>query len=396
MSGTIRMFNVGAATRASDGQKVSDVAAAADDRATEILCTPGSNLKTIKPLSEESATVNPGLLVVGHDTDSGASNAKVRVRPAHFQAGSDAYTIALSAKQTTALTSPAIASNSSGSTRTDLVYAQVSYGTLTTETVRQKAPTGGAPISVLMTTQKDMLVTIAVVADVAAGDPLASLPADDTVNGVYNFGLAALAIYDGFSNNMILQSMITPLWSRGFVASPRVHGVRPASFYTGAASERPGGALENTVAGAERWGGTRQFFAHLKMLGATALTLDDSIDWRNRFVWGFYSYLAAGTVLPIESTTAPQFQSPGGISGSAVYNGGVIQPIWTGSGDDTSASQMLLRYTNGTTYTAACLRVKTDGTLNVGWNFGATPIDGTNGDTLVVVVYATDQLVSGI
>ena len=54
MSSTKRAINVGASCRASDVQKVSDVAAAADDRALEALWRGNTTLKQIVPLSESS------------------------------------------------------------------------------------------------------------------------------------------------------------------------------------------------------------------------------------------------------------------------------------------------------------------------------------------------------
>ena len=187
--------------------------------------------------------------------------------------------------------SPTIGNNSSGSTRTDLVYAVISYGTATTETVRQKPLSGSTPVSVSLTTQKDILVTIAVVAGVASGDPLVRLPTDDTVNGVYNFGLAALAIPNGFSGGAIDQAVITPLWVRGFASRQRVQTYRAGTLIGSGIAEAP---LSSAVS-ARNGAGLRILTWMYNFFPATAIytndlstwpTLDDSIDWRYRQMKG--------------------------------------------------------------------------------------------------------------
>lgn len=385
MASSKRIINVGASARASDVQKVSDVAAAADDRATEILCTPGINLKTIKPLSEESATVNPRLLVVGQDTDGTVPNGKVRVRPAHFQAASDAYTIALSAALKANSDSPTIGNNSSGSTRTDLLYAVISYGTTTTETVRQKPTSGSTPVSVSLTTQKDMLVTIAVVAGVASGNPLASLPADDTVNGVYNFGLAALAIPNGFTGGAINQSVITQLWTGGWVRSHRVHGLRiPSMFTTGSPpNEKPATPFS------DRWGGLYRMVFPIKHLtttgaaGSTGAIIDGptsgGIDWRNRAIWGQGYYIGSAVTTLENAVTAVSGGNPAAAPQTLYLSG---------AGSNGAPHGPELSYNGGTSIVE--LAVDTTGNLRM---TGGVPIDATNGDLILWIVEFTDRLV---
>lgn len=224
MSTKNRVFNVGASARASDFQALSDIAATADDRAIEIAFPPGTGggNKSIAPLI--SGTGSQQIVVVGHDFSVPPANGKVRVLPAHFIAGvlGDPNTIGLAAKLDAFLDSAAFAANSSGSTRTDLLYATISYGQAITASVRQKPTAGGAPVSTTLTIENDMTITVSIVAGVASGNPLASLPADSGAGklAVYNFGLAAVSIANGFGGGAINQAAITQLWSPATLRAP--------------------------------------------------------------------------------------------------------------------------------------------------------------------------------
>ena len=403
MSSTKRVITVGASARRSDVQKISDTAAAADDRAVEVSFTPGAALKRVMPLTEESATVNPRFLVVGKDTDATLAVGKVRVRPAHFSAGSDAFSIALAKAQKLALDSAVFASNG-GATRTDLLYATVSMTASLTEAVRVKPAGGGDPASQNLTTQQDPVVTLNIVAGVSAVTPLASLPADDTVNGVYNFGLAAVSIPNGFAGiTAINQAAITPLWSSGWTQPHRVRGHRPMSLYYGVAAEKPASSvLSNGVQGAERWGSDVRFVAHLRNLPTTGTTLatgvllDNSIDWRNRIVWGFCSYtqLAGNTVL--ENAAATQIVSPPvtltGANPVNVPDTGILPPAWSGPG--AAFGLQTAKYSDGAgTVATIAFGVDTSGNLRM-FRIGS-PLTATNGDLLLVVIHASDRLLAG-
>lgn len=400
MSAKKRVINVGQAVRASDINAVAGGAASADDRALEVSFTPGAAQKAVMPLSGESATVNPRLLIVGQDTDVTVPNGKVRVRPSHFKAGvsGDAYSIALAASLKANTDSLGLAFNSSGSTRTDLLYATISYQATKTESVRVKPLTGGDPVSQSFTTETTPTVTLGVVANVASGNPLASLPADDNVNGVYYFGLAAVSIPNGWSGAGITQSQITQLWSAGYVAPQRIRGARPMSLYYGSAAEKPSSTLTSGVQGAERWSaGRTPFFVHFRMLAssgtavATGVVLDDSIDWRYRLAWGFAQHLGSGLILPIESQ--PAIVPPSGqvlAAPGPFYDSGQLGIAWTGPGCTGTDRVWGYNHTGAANRTLS-ISVDTAGRLIAFSQLG--PQDPTNGDVFVIALNVSDPLV---
>lgn len=377
MSSTKRIANVGQSVRADDFSGAANAAAAADDRALEILCTPGSVQKKIEPLSEETAALNPRLLVVGKDTDAAIANGVVRLRPCYLAAGvsGDPNKIGLAAKRGTNLDSAVFGNNSSGSTRFDLLYATISYGTLTQETVRQKPLTGGAPVSTLLTTQADMLVTLSIVPAVASGNPLASLPADAVDGSSYNFGLAMVSVANGFSSAAINQSSITPLWSGGWVQGHRVRGYRPMSNYVN------GGTEKSTTASlmSERNGSFQRFFLDFRSktsfpTASPGVVLDNSIDWRTRlllvqalyYTGALFAVTAAGGGILQLPTTSWIFTGPG--------NAGTTFAVW-------NSGQIIN------------LNVDTSGVLRA-WRAGTAPADGTNGDFVALVIDVLDQFVA--
>lgn len=392
MAQTKENWTVGEAVRKSSLQRMSDAAGTADDRALEILATPGSTLKKILPLSEESATLNPRILVAGKDTDATIANGVVRVRPAHFIAGASANAIGLSAKLAANLDSPAFGNNSSGATRYDLLYASISYGTATAESVRQKPLSGGDPISVNINTQLAPLVTLNVVAGVASGNPLASLPAD--AGGVYNFGLAMVALANAFAGGAINQASITPLWGSGYVSRHRLRGIRLMSLYYGSASEKPSSTLTTQISGAERWGAEQVFFGHLKLLSSTpdvannaGTIIDNTIDWRHRMLWVDMAYLGSAGNLPLDTEANPITGTPIASPATAVRVG-----YFSAGGGFASGSIPQLAYVASG---GAILQVDTSGNLRVCRNTGhAAPIDATNGDIIAVRIQVSDQMLS--
>lgn len=399
MSFNNRIANVGASARASDFQATSDYASTADDRALEITVTPGAAQKKIVPLSEESATVNPRLLVVGKDTDATLANGKVRVRPAHFVAGvlGDPNTIGLGGKATVE-DSPTFANNSSGSTRTDLLYATLSYGASITQSVRQKPTAGGAPVSATLNIENQITVTLGIIPGVASGSPLASLPADSGSGklAVYNFGLAAVSIANGFSGGAINQASIAQLWSGGWVQPQRVRGPRPMSIYYGAANERAVGDISTMVQGAERAGSDIRFFAHFKNLpttiaGGTGVFLDTTIDWRNRPFWGILGYAGSAANLPLAGSSMSSFvgsanNNPGAISGTTFF----------GFGSPAGNIPGVLLYTSAAASSQIRLGVDSaSGGLFFFRDPAHAPIDSTNGDVLFLWINAMDRFVAG-
>lgn len=397
MSRSNRIANVGASARASDVQKISDVAALADDAAMEYILTPGSVQKRILAMLIESQSVPGRLLVVGKDTDGTVPNAQVGVLASHFLAGvsGDTQSIGLGSKLNAKAFSPSFANNSSGSTRYDLLYAAISYGNPTTAAVRQKPTAGSSPQTVTLTIQNDMVVTIGIIANVASGNPLASLPAD-TGSGkaaVYNFGLAMVAIANGFAGGAVNQSTITPLWGSALIGHHRVRGYKPMSLYYGGASEKPGGSMQSQVQGAERWGVQQKFFAHLKFLTTTpdiasnaGTIIDSSIDWRHRILFIDIAYLGSAATA-IESQTNPVTAYP---TTSPVTCGRFVYAPNGGGFSSGSLPQLGYVASGG-----IIIQVDTSGNLRICRNSGhAAPIDAANGDLIAITVEATDQFLS--
>jgi len=388
MSNSDRVLNVGASARASDVQAIADVAALADDRALEILVTPGATPKKVIPLSEETASLNPRLLVVGQDIDGGVANAKVRVRPCFYDAGVSGapYTIGLSTSSKANQDSPAFGNNSSGSTRYDLLYATISYGTPTTVSVRQKPTAGTAPVSALLTVQNDMLITLGIVPNVASGNPLASLPADSGSGkaAVYNFGLAMVAIANGFSGGAINQASITPLWNGGWIQRQRIQNNLTASLYAGAANEKP------TTPVTDRFGAFRKMFAHMKVLSTTptssasGVIVDNSIDWRRRLILAFITYMGSagtsGANASLETANALNL---------AGANPTTIQKVFSGAG--SAATLFNISYSGG----AVNFSVDTSGVIRL-FKSGTVPADGTNGDLVSIDLFYSDQFTAGM
>ncbi len=389
MSTSDRVINVGASARASDVQAIADVAAMADDRALEIVATPGNVAKRIIPLFEEGSTAaasHPRVLVVGNDLDATVPVAKVGIMPAHFIAGiingplSQANSIGLAAKMVAEAYSPAFGNNSSGSTRTDLLYASISYGTLTTTSVRQKPTAGSAPQSTVLTVQQDMLVTLGIIAGVSAANPLASLPADSGSgkSAVYNFGLAAVSIANGFAGGAINQASITPLWDAGWIQPHRVRGFRPASIFgVTALNEHAGYAWNN------RFGSDVRYWALFKSLpttgtGVAAVSVDNHIDWRGRFICGFLAYLGSGS-----QAAAPE-------TASAIALGSPSMQWFAGMRADGAAAGTLV--TPAAYSGAAQVAIDIDASGVLCFHKVAAPVDGTNGDLLALVLFATDRM----
>jgi hypothetical protein len=401
MSGQRKIPNVGENFTFNEVQRIANVAAAGDDRALEILATPGSTQKKIMPLLEETATLNPRLLVVGHDTDAGAPNGSVRLRPAHFVAGvaNGPYDVGLGAKQKANLDSPQFAANSAGVPRTDLLYATISYGATTTVTKRQKPPTGGAPLAQPLIVAADPAVTLSIIPGVAASNPLVSLPADPAVDaifgGTYNFALAAVSIPAGYvAGSPINQASITPLWNGGWIPPHRVRGLRVPNWGGANPPERPSSQMS------ERFSSYIEFIIPWKLLPNTpqsGVVVDTSIDWRHRMVWGYGAWTGlSATAYPLETLAGAGRPTSVGALDTTTY--GLLGPSPSGDGVPSGGGSGVVIGTilyGGAHFNASAqLIVDSNGHLLVG--AGSGPGDKTNGDMIVFVVRASDQIINGM
>jgi hypothetical protein len=431
MGGLRGIWNDGAVLATPDLQRQSDGAAQADDLALQVLVTPGTTQKKILPLSEETATVNPRVLL----TPSGTAGA-VQLNSCTLVAGVPSVPsgIALSGTLLAALSSPLIASNSSGANRYDLIYISVTRtvptnfssppsfiaylspgpGVNTSASLNQprkiKSVVDGS-ISTQATNVGDVLTaTIAVNQGFLTGatPPTtaqinAALPADvatgyGSAYGTFYFAIGYVTVANGFTaGSAIAQSSITQTWNGGFIQPHRVKGVRPVSMYYGSAAEKPiSPALTSGTQGAERFGSDQRFIIHWKSLATTGNTVptgsvvDNSIDWRFRLVWGFMAYLGSASQLPLEThgTFIRSFGWGVGTSPNIqITDQAQIGPSWTGSGP---AAIVTMGY-NQTTATSASLAVISNGNLVVVRT--GTVVDAVNGDLMVAVLYTTDQLI---
>lgn len=422
MSLTRAIWNDGQGLATPDLQRPCDVAGSADDRVLDVLATPNLVQKGLVPLG---SAANPRLLAIPSTNalSPAGVNGAVRLMPCELVAGSpsDVQTVALAANLKSPLDTPAIASNTSGSTRYDLVYATVNRAVSVTGTRKIKSATDGSLSSQSINLADAAAVALSVNqgfltgatpptnAQILAATPADTAPSSSTF-GSFNFPVGYVTVANGYASGTTLfqdssggSTYITQCWQGAYVHHQRVRGPRPASIYYGSANERAStSVLANGFQGGERWGGgLAQFFAHFKVLPTTGTTVgtgfvvDNTIDWRHRFVWGFYAYLGSATVLPVEGNANPLAAGTQGVvNTNQAYNQGVLQPFWTGGGSTSGsvAGQMVLGYTDGATFAhpnAAVLN--TDGSLRL-FNHNSVVVDGTNGDALALVVFATDQL----
>lgn len=386
MSGPRNIPNDGQALTTPDFQRVGDGAAAADDRAYEVLLTPRSLQKRVLPLQQETASVFPRILVVPSGT-----SGKLSVAPALFVAGSpsNALGVALAAAVKSAMDSGLLAANSSGSTRYDLLYATVQRTVDLTASRVIKSTSDGSEGSQTVNVQDSPTVTLGIIQNVASDNPTASLPADSNGGlngeafGSYNFALAMIAVPNGYAlNGAASAAWITQLWNGGFVPSGRVHGMKAMSIYTSALNEKPLGSLPTL----ERWGSDQRFFGHLRLFNTTptlpisnALVLDNSIDWRQRVIFIFASLLFTGSPVQLDTLGF----GPNGSSGDK------FSATFTGTG--------------GSGFSAITYNTSTNLYLTVDASTGAlkfyrsgSVLDSTNGDAIALFVIATDQFVTGM
>lgn len=293
------IWNDGQAINTPEQQRPIDVSAAADDRVFELLFTPGANQKKVIPLIEESLTIIPRLLVL-----PGVTNGTVKVQPCQLIAGdaTNAQAVDLSANLQTALQSALVGANSSGSTRIDLLYATVSrsvpaaigsppagsayagIGLASTGTGAQQSRSIKDVSSGSVSTQTINIYDVPTVAlTILAGTPgggAPSLPADSA--SAFNFSLATLTIATGYTSGAaITQSLITPLWTGGYVPSGRVRLIRHGSLV----DKAPGTTGKATTPLSDRWPSVNRMVIPVVVTATSqTITLDDSIDWRQRII----------------------------------------------------------------------------------------------------------------
>jgi hypothetical protein len=106
--------------------------------------------------------------------------------------------------------------------------------------------------------------------------------------------------------------------------------------------------------------------------------IDESIDWRYRYVWGFISYIGAGNLFPVESgASAGVPPSSAFIPPSLLSTNNIILDFNYGV-----SSQLFVGVDAGT---PGKLRITRNGIE-----------DGTNGDGMVLVLDVSDRFVAGM
>jgi hypothetical protein len=233
------VWNDGQALTTPELQRPNDVGAGADDRLLEVLYPPGSNQKTIIPLLASFAAT-PLLIVPG------VTNGTLKLQPCQLVAGdaTNQQAIDLSVNLQAALQSALIASNSSGSTRVDLLYATISrtvpanigsppagaayagLGVASTGTGAQQARSVKDVSSGIVTTQTiniyDVPTVTLTVLQGTPGSGAPSLPADSST--AFNFSLATISIATGYtSGTAINQAWVMATWLAAIMTAPSIN-----------------------------------------------------------------------------------------------------------------------------------------------------------------------------
>lgn len=389
MSTNQKTWTDGEAITTTESNRVARIAATMDDRAWEPLFTPGSVQKKIIPLSEESASVNPRLLMV-----PGVTAGAVKLMPSLFLAGGVSLPnhLNMAAKLEAALDSAIFASNASGSTRYDLVYATISYAVSVTGSRKVKDVSTALVSTQVLNLEKVPQVVLTVLANVSNVTPTSGMPADPGDGSAYNFPLCYVALPNGYTaTTVITQSQVTHLWSGSWLAPQRVHGMRPMSVYAGAGVEKPSGSLPLL----DRWGADSRFFGHFKVTSGTpggatppGDVLDSTIDWRSRFVSIQLLYMGSALNFPLETAVSPAITM--NFSASTLVQSTNFAAIVAFAGANAAVLAQI-------TYAAGAqifLYVHSDGSLRV-YRSGSL-IDGTNGDAFVMLITASDKFVGGM
>lgn len=416
MSTTRPIWNDGQGLATPDLQRGEDVAGSADDRVHEVVFTPGSVQKRILPLTEESTstgvngfTGNTRIIAVPSTsslTPAGANGA-VRLLPCQLMAGtpSASQQISLAGTNYGVLDTTAITSNASGSTRYDLIYATLNRSVTVTGTRKIKSATDGSLSSPTINLADAPAITLSInpgfltgataptTAQINAAVPADTAPSSSTA-GVFNFAIGYVTVANGYTSGTTLaQTAITQAWAGGWVQPHRIQQLRPfPTFYTGAATEKPGGTPLT-----DRWGSQLSYFVHLKLVTATptsagaTILLDSTIDWRHRLIWGYFFYLGSATIYPLETTA-----TTGNVALDAVVqtgrNWGKLTAMFTTGNDPVGG--LVTQYGSSVNNAIGLFVVTATGNLT--FYRGSTLIDAANGDAIALMLYATDQFRSGV
>jgi hypothetical protein len=277
LSSSEKLWSDGEAHTTVEHQRVARIAAQADDRALEALLTPHGIQKRILPLSEETPSVNPRLLIV-----PSPSTGAVRMRPARLLAsGAGPFRLSMSATVEAPIDSPLVGANATGQTRFDLVYASMAYAISAQGTRKVKDVSSGIISPQVLPLERAPRVALAIIPGISTANPLGALPADAPDGTAFNFPVALVTVPTGHvAGQPIPQAQITQQWPGGAVDFHRVRVYRPGSIF--------GSGINESQANpglSDRWGfGHRVVVAFRHMLGTTQFTVDDKINWARRAI----------------------------------------------------------------------------------------------------------------
>lgn len=339
MSAERAIWNDGQGLATPDLQRGCNDAGAADDRAHEVYLTPGAVQKKVMPLLDETATQIPQYLAIPSAaglTPAGVNGA-VRLLACELVAGSPSNTqaIALAGNLQAPLDTVAITSNSSGSTRYDLIYATLNRAVTVSGTRKIKSATDGSLSSQTVNLADAPTITLGVnvgfltgatpptTAQINAATPADTAPSSSTF-GSFNFPIAYVTVANGYSSGTVLfqnssggSTYLTQCWAGGFIRRHRVESYRAATLIGSGIAEAP-----KSVAVTTRTGAAISIKSPVYVLPATKLVgtdnlstwpvLDNSIDWRYRIISATVTYLtsAASSATPESLLSA----SSGGLS----------------------------------------------------------------------------------
>jgi hypothetical protein len=281
----------------------------------------------------------------------------------------------------TQLASGSFAANSSGSPRTDAVYAQLTRVTGVTGSRKFKDPTTGAVSTQLLTLSTEARVTLAV------AQTSATAPADTAT--AFNFLLARVTLPNGYAlNQEVQQSWVEQAWTRGGLQRRLIPDYDQFTF-------APDGrvSLATTYTGDRNPTGIR-IGVPIKVAvggGGNAAVLDSFHDWRGRMLRARLTRatsMGAGVLYP-----ALQSQTVGGASvkldsglvftGAGVANPHAVDGFWFASTPEGYQAHLQVRSSDG----ALMLAFRDPaGTGNVG--------DPPNGDHYWVEVTASHPMIA--
>lgn len=298
MSTTRPIWNDGQGLTTPDLQRPCDTVGGADDRAHEVLLTPGTVQKKVLPLSEESLTLNPRLLAIPSSaglTPAGINGA-VRVMPFSFIAGTAANTqqISLTGNTFAAIDTTAIGSNSSGSIRYDLVYATLTRQVTVSASRRIKSASDGSVSSQTINLADAPTITLNINVGFLTGATaptnaqiLAALPADTTTS--FSVALTFVTVANGYSSGTTLfqsssggTTYLTQCWPGGYIQSSRVRLARYGSLVDKNAGTT---GQATTPIGGSRFINMNRLLVPVTVTAISqTIQLDDVIDWRQRIL----------------------------------------------------------------------------------------------------------------